>query len=139
VRAGTLRGRPRRQLPHAPRRPGGPTIAAETREPAGPGDDVAGEPIVDWGRTARRLRAILLVIGGVVLALWVVTGVLGDGPSLRSLAELVGLGLLAAFVVEVVVVGGSAVRGLLRAGERGDRLAGEDVSLLPPQLLRRRR
>jgi hypothetical protein len=51
-------------------------------------------------------------------------GAVGDGWSLRLLAELVGFGLLASFVVEFVVVGGSAARGLLRAGERGDRLAG---------------
>ena len=41
-------------------------------------------------------------------------------------------------VVEFVVVGGSALRGMLRAGERGERLSGRDVMLLPPQVRRKR-
>jgi hypothetical protein len=93
-------------------------------------------PIVDWQRTARRLRTILLVIGAIVLAVWLGVGLLGDGLRLRLLGELVGIGLLVAFVAEVVVVGGSAVRGLLVAGERGHRLSLWDVSLIPPQLRR---
>jgi hypothetical protein len=40
--------------------------------------------------------------------------------------------------VEFVVVGGSALRGMLRAGERGERLASGDVMLLPPQVRRKR-
>ncbi|WP_052667730.1 hypothetical protein [Nitriliruptor alkaliphilus] len=105
-------------------------------------DDPAAEapvPVVDFPRTLRRLRISLSVIGGLVLVAWVIVGAIGDGWSLRLLAELVGVGLFASFAVEVVVVGGSAARGLLRAGERGDRLAAADVSLLPPQLTRRRR
>jgi hypothetical protein len=94
-------------------------------------------PIVDWRRTARRLRAVLLAIALVVVVAWVVDGVLGDGFALRRLAEFAGLGVLVAFAAEVVIVGGSAVRGLLRAGERGQRLASGDVGLLPPQLQRR--
>jgi hypothetical protein len=100
-------------------------------------DPTDAPPIVDWRRTARRLRAILLVIALVVLAAWLVDGVLGAGLTLRRLGEFAGLGLLVAFVAEVVVVGGSAVRGLLTAGQRGHRLAGGDVGLLPPQLQRR--
>ncbi len=96
-------------------------------------------PIVDWRRTARRLRMLLVVIAGLVLLAWLVHSLAGDGFALTALAEFAGLGLLLAFVAEVVVVGGSAVRGLLEAGERGERLAGSDVSLLPPQLTRRRR
>lgn len=99
----------------------------------------AHPPIVDWGRTARRLRWQLGVIGALVVAAWLVVGIARGQLGLRLLAEFVGFGVLLAFVVEVVVVGGSAVRGLLAAGERGDRLAGSDVSLLPPQLRRRRR
>lgn len=105
--------------------------------PAGP--DVAAAPIVDWSRTARRLRRQLSAIGVLVVATWLVVGFAGDGPTGRLLAELVGLGVLLSFVVEVVVVGGSAIRGLLAAGERGDRLASSDVTLLPPQLRRLRR
>ena len=94
-------------------------------------------PIVDWTRTARRLVTSLSIIAVAVALIWLGAAVVGEGPRLRLLAELVGLGLLAAFVVEVVVVGGSAVRGMLRAGERGERLARTDVSLLPPQVRRR--
>jgi hypothetical protein len=94
--------------------------------------------VVDFHRTWRRLRVSLLSVGGLVVLGWLVLGAVGDGWSLRLLAELFGLGLFVSFAVEVVVVGGSAARGMLRAGERGDRLAGGDVSLLPPQLTRRR-
>ncbi len=107
-----------------------PTAADTSDEPA---------PIVDWRRTAHRLRRVLVVIAAVVVAVWVGLGIAGDGFGLARLAELAGLGLLVAFVGEVVVVGGSAVRGMLTAGERGERLASADVSLLPPQLTRRRR
>jgi len=93
-------------------------------------------PIIDWSRTARRLRTILSVIGITAVVAWLVAGFLGDGPTLQLLAELLGIGILVTFAVEVVVVGGVAVRGMLAAGERGDRLAGQDVFLLPPQLLR---
>ncbi|MFP4634376.1 MAG: hypothetical protein ACLFRD_00825 [Nitriliruptoraceae bacterium] len=97
-------------------------------------------PIVDWSRTARRLRVLLVTIGALVVVAWIVLGLTReDGLALARLAELAGLGLLLAVLGEVVVVGGSAVRGLFEAGERGDRLASSDVSLLPPQLTRRRR
>lgn len=85
-------------------------------------------PIVDWARAGRRLRvagsllAVVVVIGGAVT--WVATGHPAVGTWLFG-------ALVAMFAVELVVVGGSAVRGLLRAGERGDRLARADVSLLP--------
>lgn len=100
-----------------------------------------GSPsVVDFGRTARRLRWSLSVLGVAVLVAWLAIGLAGgSGLRLRLLGELVGWALLAGFVVEVVVVGGSAIAGMLRAGERGDRLAGSDVSLVPPQLRRRRR
>ncbi len=102
--------------------------------------DVATTPsVVDFPRTIRRLRVSLTAIGALVLIGWTVGGAIGDGWSLRLLAELFGLGLFAAFAVEVFVVGGSAARGMLQAGARGDRLAGDDVSILPPQLTRRRR
>jgi hypothetical protein len=96
-------------------------------------------PIVDWARTARRLRAVLATIGGVIVVAWLAHALVTGGVDLPLLAELIGFGLFAAFVVEVVVVGGTAVRGMLAAGERGERLSGPDVSLLPPQLTRRRR
>jgi hypothetical protein len=93
--------------------------------------------IVDWHRTARRLGRQLAVIVVVVAVAWLVLGVRSGGPTLRSLAELTGLGVLAAIAAEIVVVGGAALRGMLAAGERGDRLASSDVALLPPQVRRR--
>jgi hypothetical protein len=117
-----------------------PPVDPETgARPVADGPVVVAPPIVDWHRTARRLRAILVVIALVVVAAWVVDGVRGDGFALRRLGEFAGLGLLVAVVAEVVVVGGSAVRGLFLAGQRGHRLAGGDVGLLPPQLQRRGR
>jgi hypothetical protein len=98
-----------------------------------------GPRIVDWHRTGRRLRRQLVVIAGLVVVAWLVLAVRAGGPSLRALAELVGLGVLLAVAAEIVVVGGAALRGLLAAGERGDRLASADVSLLPPQVSRRLR
>ena len=95
-------------------------------------------PIVDWSRTARRLRAVLTTLGAVVVLTWLGLGVGTGELTLRALGELVGIGLLVAFVLEAVIVGGSALRGLLAAGARGDRLASGDVSLLPHQLTRRR-
>lgn len=110
-----------------------------TATPAHRPEPTDAPPIVDWHRTARRLRAILLTIALVVVVAWVVDGLLGDGFALRRLGEFAGFGLFVAFAAEVVVVGGSAARGLLTAGERGHRLAGRDVGLLPPQLRRRGR
>jgi hypothetical protein len=116
----------------------GPRSEPQTDAPlaAAPATPATPAPIIDWSRTARRLRAILLVIGSTVVIAWLVVGFLGDGPTLPLLAELLGIGLLVTFAVEVIVVGGVAIRGMLAAGERGDRLASQDVFLLPPQLLR---
>ena len=96
------------------------------------GDDVR---VLDPGAIARRLGRTLAIIATGVVALWLVEVVRRGDPALDRLGTLVGLGLAAAFVGEVVVVGGGAVRGLLAAGERGERLAGSDVTLLPPQLV----
>jgi len=83
----------------------------------------------------------MLLLAATLLA-WLIGGMLGDGPTLRSLAGLLGVALLLSLLVEVVLVGGAAVAAALRAGARGERLAAQDVSLLPPQVaarLRRRR
>ena len=117
-----------------------PTVAPSGPVSHGPGETASAgssRPLVDFRRTARRLAIAVAAIGVLVLATWIVL-VVTTGAPLRLLAELAGLGLLGAFAVEVVVVGGSAVRGMLTAGERGERLASSDVALVPPQLLRRR-
>lgn len=100
--------------------------------------DVERTPIVNWSRTARRLRFALFTLGGLVILAWLAFALAGDGLRVTRLAELVGVALLVALFIEFVIVGGAAVRGMLLAGERGDRLARHDVALLPPQLLRRR-
>jgi len=106
--------------------------------PAGDERHLEVEPIVDWARTARRLRRQMLVIGAIVVVAWVVVGLTRDALTVRLLAELAGAGVLLSVVAEFVVVGGAALRGMLRAGERGERLSGSDVSLLPPQVTCRR-
>lgn len=94
-------------------------------------------PLVDLPATARRLRRALAVLGGVVLGAWAVRSALTGAVRLGDLAALAGLGLLVAFVVEVLVVGGAALRGMAEAGARGERLSGPDVALMPPQWRRR--
>lgn len=98
--------------------------------------------LVDHARIGRRLRRWLALLGAATVAAWVIGGLLGDGPTLAGLGALAGVAVLLALLVEVFVVGGAAVAAALRAGERGDRLASSDVTLLPPQVrgrLRRRR
>lgn len=104
-----------------------------------PGIARAHVPLVDWARTARRLRLMLFGLGVLVIVSWLILGALHGDLRPRTLAELVGLAVLLAIALEIVVVGGAAIRGLLAAGARGDRLAADDVSLLPPQLARRLR
>lgn len=97
-------------------------------------------PLIDWARTGRRLRRVAALLAILVVVAWLVIGLVGDsGFQLRLLGELAGLGLLVAIAAEVVIVGSVALAGMLRAGERGERLAGSDVSLLPPQLRRGQR
>ena len=117
----------------------GQRAEASTDRHADGADGAAGPPLIDWSRTARRMRRVALVLAVAVVAGWVVYGVVGEGGfGVRMLGELTGFALLAVIVAEVVVVGGAALTGMLRAGERGERLAGSDVSLVPPQLRRRR-
>jgi len=98
--------------------------------------------IIDHARIARRLRRWLVLLLAATLLAWLVGGLVGDGPTLRGLTGLLGVAVLLALFVEIVVVGGAAAAGALRAGARGHRLAAADVTLLPPQVaarFRRRR
>jgi hypothetical protein len=96
-------------------------------------------PVVDFSATARRLRRSLIALLCLVLVMWPIVGEMrGVGFAPRLLGELLGWAALVAFVLELVIVGGSAVRGMFRAGARGDRLAADDVRMIPPQLRRRR-
>lgn len=99
-----------------------------------PQHDPGAAGLVDWGRAGRRMRASALVLTTAVLVGWVTVSLLGDGFDAGTLGDLVGLGFAALFLVELVVVGGAALRGMLRAGERGERLASDGVGLLPPRI-----
>jgi uncharacterized membrane protein len=90
--------------------------------------------LVDYERTARRLRRSLALLSVTTFVLWLVGGVVRGGLTLRALIELSGVALLLALLVEFLVVGGAALGGALRAGGRGERLASADVRLVPPQL-----
>lgn len=94
--------------------------------------------LIDWRRLGRRLRVTVVALVAAAVALWVGTGLAHGAVRLEDLWGYVGLALAGLFVAEIVFVGGAALRGMLRAGERGERLAGNDVGLLPPQLRRRR-
>jgi hypothetical protein len=136
---------PPREQPASPAGPTAPDDVEVARDGAcdvARADVAATEPapgIVDWHRTGRRLRRQAVVIVGLVLVAWLALGVASGGLTLRSLAELSGLGVLVAIAGEIVIVGGAALRGMFDAGERGDRLSSADVSLLPPQVSRRLR
>jgi hypothetical protein len=115
------------------------TTAGDACPPHGPDQPDPPHGLVDWHRTGRRLRRQAVVILALVVVAWLVLGLRTGGPTGRTLAELSGLGVLLAVASELVIVGGAAVKGLLVAGDRGDRLAAADVSLLPPQVSRRLR
>lgn len=95
-------------------------------------------PLVDYACMGRRMRLAAAVLGGFAVVTWLVA-IPFIGADGGRLAGLLGLAVLGMFCVEVAVVGGGALRGMLRAGERGDRLAGSDVGITPPQLTRRGR
>lgn len=103
-----------------------------TPAPTGPVD--ARPAVLDLPRVARRLGRTLAVLAVLVVVGWLVAAARRGAPALDVLAAGTGVALLAAFVAEVVVVGGAAARGMLSAGARGDRLAAPDVGLVPPQL-----
>lgn len=92
--------------------------------------------LLDWGRVGRRVGWSAAGLATLAVVAWLAVGLATGGPSLGDLGGYLGLALGGMFVAELVVVGGAAIRGLLRAGERGERLAGGDVGLLPPQVSR---
>lgn len=115
--------------------PAGPAPSdAAPATPRPPDGAREAPPIVDFARAAHRIRLSATVLGAAALVAWVVVGLLTGGPDPADLGGWAALVLAGMFLVEVVVVGGSALRGMLRAGDRGERLAGGDVGLLPPQL-----
>ncbi|HKJ56929.1 MAG TPA: hypothetical protein VJ978_13180 [Nitriliruptoraceae bacterium] len=109
----------------------GPASAPEVVLEDGDEPEVA---LVDWGLAGRRLALSAVVLLAVALGAWIVTSLVVGAWRPGVLGNFVGLALVGVFLVEIWVVGGSALRGMLRAGEAGHRLAGSDVGLLPPQL-----
>jgi hypothetical protein len=101
---------------------------------AGSDGRAVAAPVVDLPAVAARLVRTLRVLAVLVVATWAIAVLRRRGAALDVLAAATGVALLLAFVAEVVVVGGAAVRGMLAAGSRGDRLSAPDVGLVPPQL-----
>lgn len=117
--------------------PDGTAVHDGCAAPDGPAQDLP--PIVDWGRTARRLRRQLVIVAVGIVVVWLAIGLARGSLTLGLFGEVAGFGVLVAVALEIFIVGGAALRGMLRAGERGERLAGPDVSLLPPQVTCRMR
>jgi hypothetical protein len=99
----------------------------------------APHPLVDFRATGRRVGRSGAALAAAAVAFWLGSAVVTGGFDPGLLGNAMGVALACLFAAEVVVVGGSALRGMLRAGERGERLADGDVGLLPTPLLRRRR
>lgn len=95
--------------------------------------------LVDHAAVGRRLRRSFLLLVTATLVAWLVSGLFVGRLETSRLVELLGVAVLLALLIEVVVVGGAAIAGALRAGERGERLSADDVRLVPPQLRRVRR
>lgn len=98
------------------------------------GSDVPGdEHLVAWRRVGRLV--------GLVVAGWVALGALGAGVTGALTGGLtstgwslwLGIALAGAVFSAVATVAWSAVRGMLQAGGRGERLAAGDVGLRPPR------
>lgn len=95
-------------------------------------------PLIDWSRLGRRMAVITL---GWVLVVGLgaaVTEALA-GLTREGLLLWVGLGAVGLVTSAITLLAASALAGMIRAGDRGERLAGDDVGLSPPQVRRRAR
>lgn len=92
--------------------------------------------LVDWEQAGHRLLVSAKWLLAAAVVAWVVVSVVAGQWRGAMLGNFVGLALVGMFLVEIWVVGGSALAGMLRAGEGGHRLSSMDVGLLPPQLRR---
>lgn len=95
--------------------------------------------LVDHAAVGRRLRRSFLFLITATILVWLGAGLFAGGLEAARLVELLGVAVLLALLIEIVIVGGAAIAGALRAGERGERLSSDDVRLMPPQLRRVRR
>ncbi len=103
---------------------------------AGRDDPACDRELVDWRRLGRRLWLFALAWAGFAVLGTGSTTVLGGVLVAASAfwAGVAALGFLASVLAAVAL---SAFGGMLRAGERRQRLAGGDVGLMPPQVRRR--
>lgn len=90
--------------------------------------------LLEHGRTARRVRWLVVTVGALTVlglaATWIATG----GISPDAFVLWLGLAALVTVLGAMAIVALAALRGMLRAGDRGERLADRDVGLIPPQL-----
>ena len=90
-----------------------------------------GPALVDWRRVARRLGIVAVVWIAIAAVGPLVTLAIADGAATGL---WLGIGAVGLGITAVAVVARSAFAGMLRAGDRGERLAGDDVGLTPPPL-----
>lgn len=95
--------------------------------------------LVDWPRAGRRLARSAVVLSILGVTGWIATSIVTGHWRVSTVGNWMGLVIAGMLLVELWVVGGSALRGMLRAGERGERLSSRDVGLLPPQARKPRR
>jgi hypothetical protein len=87
-------------------------------------------PLVEWSRVGRAIARLALGWTALALGGVAVGAALGTQAIAQLSLAIAPFGLLASVVG---VVGVSALGAMLRAGERGERLAGADVGLMPPR------
>ena len=92
------------------------------------------DELLDHGRTVQRVRALAVVVGGSAAVGVGVSWLVAGGPSRDAFLLWAGLAVLVTVLGAITIVTAAAVRGMLRAGDRGERLADGDVGLVPPQL-----
>lgn len=99
------------------------------------GENEHPRQLVHWRGLVR------LVLGAAVAAAVLLSGaavlVLASGRPIGEVAPFVGIVVVALLGTVVLAVAWSALRGMLRAGDVGERLGSKDVGFLPPQARRR--
>ncbi|MBW3561398.1 MAG: hypothetical protein KY437_02775 [Actinobacteria bacterium] len=92
------------------------------------------DELLDHGRTVQRVRVLAVAVGGFASVGLLVSWLVAGGPPLDAFLLWAGLAVLVIVLGAIAVVTAAALRGMLRAGDRGERLADRDVGLVPPQL-----
>lgn len=94
--------------------------------------------LVEWRRLARRVLVAAAVVTFLAAVVATVLAVVSGG-SVGGVAAFAAIAVAGLLVTVVAVVAWSALGGMLRAGDVGERLSSRDVGLLPPQARSRRR